>query len=245
MPRLTREELRLELQKIAHRTITLALTTNASSYISFRPDREPLDVRIQRAFLDAPDDVIVGVGRWLGGRSRRCPEVVDRFINCPPPELVEHVHTRRRDLKTEGRCYHLGALLDRVNRRFFRNTISTRITWGRRLPRRRVQARTLGIYYRGENVIVLSPVLDQWLVPEWFVEFTVYHECLHVLQHPGERPHGPAFRRRLRLHPHYGAAMQWEKANIDLLTGHQRQVQQQAACRVERKDNVRQLDFDW
>jgi len=244
MPRLTREQLRQELEQIAHRTIRLTLTTNASSYVSFRPDRDPLDVRLQRAFLDAPDEVLVGVGRWLGGRLRRCPDVVDRFINCPPPELAERVHTRRRDLKTEGRCYHLESLLERVNRRFLGDTVRVRITWGRRLPRRRVQARTLGIYYRGENVIVISPVLDQWLVPQWFVEFTIYHECLHALQSAGERPHGTAFRRRLRLHPRYGEAMQWEKANIDVLTSCI-QPAQQAACRVHRTDDVRQLGFPW
>jgi len=165
MPRLTCEQLRRELEQIAHRTIRLTLTTNASSYVSFRPDRDPLDVRLQRAFLDATDEVLVGLGRWLGGRVRRCPDVVDRFINCPPPELAERIHTRRRDLKPQGRCYHLEAMLQHVNRRFFRNTLRVRITWGRRLSRRRVQARTLGIYYRGENLIVISPVLDQSIVP--------------------------------------------------------------------------------
>ncbi len=218
MPRFNRQQLRSELERIARRPIRLTLTANASNYISFSPSENPLRVRIQRIFLDASDDVLVGVGRWLGGRAKRCPKVVGRFINSPPPEVAGVVHTRRRKLKPQGRCYHLGLLLEQVNAEYFEGSISARISWGHRISRRRVHARTLGAYYRSENVIFISPVLDQWIVPEWFVSFTIYHECLHALQPFGQKPHGQAFRRALGRHPHYGAALQWEKANIDLLT---------------------------
>ena len=244
MPRFTRQQLRSELERIARRPIRLTLTSNASNYITFSPSDDPLRVRIQRLFLDAPDDVLVGVGRWLGGRAKRCPKVVGRFINSPPPEVARLAHTRRRMLKPQGRCYHLGRLMEQVNAEYFDGAVTARITWGRRISRRQVRARTLGAYYRGENMIFISPVLDQWIVPEWFVEFTIYHECLHARQSSGDRPHGAEFRKALRRHPHYGAAMQWEKANINLLTGRITD-RQRAAYRVEGQGLNHQLQFDW
>jgi hypothetical protein len=249
MIRFTREQLRRELERLARVPIHLTLTANASSYVSFAPDDRPLRVRLQRLFLHAPDDVLIALGRWLGGRQKSCPAAVRRFINYPPAEAVATAHTRRRQLKTRGRCYDLARLLARINERYFGGTGTARITWGRRARRRSVQARTLGAYYRSEDLIVVHPVLDQWVVPEWFVEFTVYHECLHTLQSPGERPHNRAFGARLRRHPDYVAAMQWEKANIHLLTRGYAPGRRMAAYHVEQPSaehrDKRQMDFQW
>ena len=88
MARFTREQLRDELQRLARAPVHLTLTSNASSYISFSPAERPLRVRLQRLFLQAPDDVLVALGRWLGGRERSCPKAVRRFIDCPPPEAA-------------------------------------------------------------------------------------------------------------------------------------------------------------
>lgn len=249
MARFTRDQLRRELEEVAHVPIRLTLTSNASSYISFTPGERPLRVRVQRLFLHAPDDVLVAMGRWLGGRERACPTVVRRFIDRPPPEVAALSHTRRRRLEPRGRCYNLARLLGRVNAERFGGRVTARITWGRRAARRSVQARTLGTYYRGENLIVIHPVLDQWIVPEWFVTFTIYHECLHALQPPGEAPHGPRFRAALRTHPDHAAALRWEKANLALLTrGHEPGVHPIAAYRVEHPPehrDPRQLKFPW
>jgi len=253
MARFTREQLRDELQRLAHLPLRLTLTSNASSYISFTPGERPLVVRLQRLFLQAPDDVLVALGRWLGGRERSCPKAVRRFIDRPPPEAARLAHTRRRRLEPRGHCYDLKRLLRRVNDTYFAGTLASRVTWGRKGARRNVQARTLGSYYRGEDLIVIHPVLDQWVVPEWFVEFTVYHECLHALQGPDERPHNRRFNARLRRHPDYAAATRWEKANLGLLTrGYAPGARRQAAWRVERPADRRrqdrdgrQLRFDW
>jgi len=187
------------------------------------------------------------VGRWLGGRERRCPRVVRQFIDRPPPELTQLARSRQRSLEPRGRCYSLERILKEVNETYFDGAVAAGITWGRRGPRRRVQVRTLGSYCRHEDLIVINPVLDQWAVPEWFVSFTVYHECLHSRQSPEERPHNRTFREALRRHPHYGEALRWEKANLPLLTrGRDVGPMRQAAYRTRRgRPPHRQLGFNW
>jgi hypothetical protein len=222
MSQLTREQLLDELQRISRRAISLTLTSNASSYVSFCPTRNPLPLRLQRIFLSAPDEVLVALGRWLGGREKRCPPIIRKFINRRPSAGGASGNGDRtgrvQRLRPHGRCYDLAGIFQRVNQQQFDGRLTCRISWGRQSARRYVQVRTLGSYYRGQNLVMINPVLDQPQVPRWFVEFTVFHECLHATQRDGERPHNADFRQRLGAHPDYAKAMAWEKANIRLLT---------------------------
>jgi hypothetical protein len=249
MIRYTREQLRRRLQEVAGVPVHLTLTTNTSSYVSFQGDQVPRRVRLQRAFLMAPEAVVTDLGRWIGGQLGTCPKRVRQFINFPPPEAAALSVSRRRRLKWRGRHHDLKPILERILERFFEGRIAPRITWGRRAAQRAVRMRTLGSYYRNENLVVIHPVLDQAEVPEWFVEFTVYHECLHAAQRVGEQPHGRAFNARLRRHPDYVASMKWERANIRLLTSGRNAVPRKAAWKVERKGKKpggsRQLGFPW
>lgn len=221
MNHLTREELHQELQRLSRREIELTLTNNASSYVSFCPSRTPLPLRLQRVFLTAPDEVIIALGRWIGGREKRCPSIIRKFINrrqSSASAAGAERPGRASGLRPVGHCYNLETIFRRVNAGYFGGRLTSRIGWGRQSSRRYVQVRTLGSYYRGQNLIMINPVLDQPQVPRWFVEFTVYHECLHAIQKDGERPHNATFQERLRSHPDHARAMGWEKANIRLLT---------------------------
>ena len=244
MARLTRDQLCRELERRSGRTISLVLTTNACAYVTFTPARDPVKLRLQRLFLDAPDEVLAALGRWLAGREPCCPPEVREFIDCPPPHVQRVIRSRRRWLHHRGRYHDLGRLLEEVNRRFFHGRVTARITWGRSAARRNVGARTLGAYYFGEHIITINPVLDQDQIPGWFVAFTVYHECLHSFQSGRGRPHDKKFHEDLRRHPDYPAAARWEKANIRLLT--RRPDYERATWRVRLgRFLAEQLKFPW
>jgi hypothetical protein len=81
-------------------------------------------------------------------------------------------------------------------------------------------------------VVRIHPVLDQPLVPEWFVRFILFHELLHAeLDTSGasagfeappatgarRRFHGPEFRRRERAYPDYRRALEWERRHVRAL----------------------------
>ncbi len=244
MPRLTRDQLLTELQRRSGRTISLVLTSNACTYVTFTTARQPLRLRLQRLFLDAPDEVLDALARWLSGREKCCPPQVREFIDSPPAHVQRVTRSKRRWIHHRGRCHDLARILDQVNRRFFLGRVAVQITWGRSASRRNVRARTLGAYYFGEHIITINPVLDQPQIPEWFLAFTVYHECLHSFQSGRGRPHDRKFQADLRRHPDYAAAVRWEKANIRLLT--RRPDYERATWRVRLgRFLADQLNFPW
>jgi len=245
MAKVTAEELWRTLEGLAGRPVGLVLTRNASRYVSFRPDLQPVRVRLHEAFLEAPEEVLGALGRWLAGRERRCPRAVRAFVNM---RAAPAAPPRERPIQTQGHSHDLEALLKRVNGEKFGGRVTARITWGRRGLRRAVRARRLGAYYRNRDLIVMNPVLDQAAVPEWFVAFTVYHECLHALQAAGVRPHGREFREALKSHGDYVSALRWEKANLRLLTGrHELPPVKNAAWRTPcvPGEGTGQLRFRW
>ena len=64
------------------------------------------------------------------------------------------------------------------------------------------------------DTVTISKTLDSQDVPEWFVEYILYHELLHM-KHParlinGRRYyHTSAFRNDERRFPHYDEAQKW------------------------------------
>jgi len=215
----TEEGLRGELERLAGRPLALALTRNVSRYVSFSPGREPLAVRLHEAFLDAPAEVLAALAAWLSGGQRRAPRAVRDFVSASAARLGREV-TRPRPVRLapRGQWFDLAVLLERVNGEFFGGRISAPITWSRRSRRRAVRARRLGAYCRRRHFISINPVLDRPTVPEWFVAFIIYHECLHSLQGPQERPHGRPFREAMRRHPDFERARRWQAWNLKGLT---------------------------
>jgi hypothetical protein len=97
------------------------------------------------------------------------------------------------------------------------------ITWGKRGPSRTRSSLRLGSYCPDTRMVRVHPVLDQALVPRWFVRYVVFHELLHCV-HPPQRVdgdrwihHGPEFRRREKRYPDFERARAWEEAHITAL----------------------------
>jgi hypothetical protein len=100
---------------------------------------------------------------------------------------------------TRGLCHDLDASFQRVNAKYFDNTIvRPRLMWSRTLTRRK-----FGHYDPIHDTLVVSRSLDQASVPEVAVDFVMHHEMLHkqlgvAWQKGRTRAHTPEFRRRER-----------------------------------------------
>jgi predicted metal-dependent hydrolase len=73
-----------------------------------------------------------------------------------------------------------------------------------------------------DRLIRVHPVLDQEMVPSYFVDWIVFHEMLHgkheIRRVGGRRRfHPPEFAREEQQFPDYFRARLWEKANLDRL----------------------------
>jgi predicted metal-dependent hydrolase len=125
-------------------------------------------------------------------------------------DLVRKKRGRKVISTSRGRVYDLERLFSRINRRQFASQIEAPLlTWSQR-PARSI----LGHHDAAHNTITISKTLDSPDVPEWFVEYILFHEMLHI-KHParvinGRRYyHSPAFRSEEKSYPRYEQAQQW------------------------------------
>jgi len=122
-------------------------------------------------------------------------------------------------VRTRGKYYELYAIFERLNEEYFDSRLTSAITWGTGSSRKAVRKRTLGSYSNHSNIIRINPVLDKNEVPDYYIEFVVYHEMLHAAIGIGEKDgrrsvHTRAFRERERLFKYYDKAMRWEQTII-------------------------------
>ncbi len=122
----------------------------------------------------------------------------------------------------EGRHHDLRAIFDKLNARYFRNTLRRyTITWGRRRRLRPKAYFIFGTIQEEDRMIRIHPLLDANWVPRWFLEFVIYHEMLHsVVPDIYDRKrrrrivHTEEFSRREQRFPHYARAQRWEAENL-------------------------------
>ncbi len=177
-------------------------------------------VRVSDILRDAAPNVQRALAFMLVAKllRRPTPQVHERIYRdyaCTPPVLrAADIARRRRGRKavttSRGATYDLERMFARLNRRYFDNLIpKPTLTWSQRRTRR-----ILGHHDPAHNTIVISKTLDAPDVPEWFVEYVLYHEMLHI-KHParlvnGRRMyHTKAFRTEEERFPRYDEAQAW------------------------------------
>lgn len=177
-------------------------------------------VRLSDVFESAPPEVIRAVAFLLVARllSRKAPPAHERvyrtYAFSPQVLRASDIARQKRGRKVissaQGKAYDLSELFDRLNRRYFDGDIAKPVlTWSKRKAKR-----ILGHHDAVHSTITLSKALDSRDVPEWFVEYILYHEMLHI-KHPakfinGRRHyHTPAFRSEEQRFPRYQASQEW------------------------------------
>jgi hypothetical protein len=177
-------------------------------------------VRISDIFQNAPADVhralaFILVARLLRKRSPETHERVYRAYAYSPQvlralDLTRRQRGRKSVSSARGRVYDLDKMFQRLNRRHFDQELEKPVlTWSQRRTRR-----ILGHHDAAHDTIVISKTLDDSDVPEWLVEYVLYHEMLHI-KHParlirGRRYyHTNAFRAEEQRFPYYEEAQRW------------------------------------
>lgn len=177
-------------------------------------------VRLSDICKDSPPDVVralafVLVARLLG---KRIPDVHERTYRdySLTSEIIRasDLARRRRGHKkissAHGGTYDLEKMFSKINRRYFDSGLPRpTLTWSQRKTRS-----ILGHHDRVYETITISKSLDSSHVPEWFVEFILYHEMLHI-KHAARMINGrryyhtAAFRGDERRFAKYDEAQHW------------------------------------
>jgi hypothetical protein len=177
-------------------------------------------VRVSDIFRAAPVNVhralaFILVAKLLRRRTPQLHERVYRNYAFQPEvlrasDLARRQRGRKRISTAQGRAYDLEKMFARLNRRYFDGGLpQPTLTWSQKRTRT-----ILGHHDGAHDTIVISKTLDAEDVPEWFVEFILYHEMLHI-KHParlinGRRfYHTKAFRAEEQRFPRYEEAQEW------------------------------------
>ena len=189
----------------------------SSLVLTIRRREERVMVRFSDLLKRAPMEVLEGAGALILSRlyRRRAPRaLVQAYLEYARSERVRgrinHMRSRRvRRVPTvaQGRHHDLAFLFDRLNRQYFEGKLEPpHIGWSTRSWRRQ-----FGCYDPGPNQIVLNRRMDQPGIPEFVVEYVLYHEMLHV-KHPTRRSgcsllsHSPEFRAEEKKFAQFGVA---------------------------------------
>lgn len=194
-------------------TVDLIMTDNSRRMVSIRKRNGRHEVRLHHMFLGCETsvaDAIAGLAR-SDAASR---DVIRDYIRNNRDAI------RRRELnttlETEGATHDLQTYLSRASD-LLPEAPEVRITWGRDGRGRR--SIRFGSYDFEQRLIRIHPALDETWVPNYFVEFVVFHELLHSIFPPRANAarrslHPAEFRERERKFPMYDEAIAWENANI-------------------------------
>jgi hypothetical protein len=209
--------LRKYLEEAAGKAVSLVITDNTYSVLSFKGDRKSVALRLHRMFLSADYAVIDELAEYIRNKRKKTP-LIRQFIS-------DNVHTIKRKpprkiiMQPQGKHYDLLQMYNAINAEYFMGNVAADITWGAWKPKRAAARRTLGSYSYHSNTIRINPLLDSKRVPKYFLELIVYHEMLHadIGIDKGEKRrsiHSREFKRREKLFKHYERAIEWEKKKL-------------------------------
>ena len=148
-----------------------------------------MKLRVSDLLEGAPESVLRAIFHILLAKIYRkpiSPEHATRYRRyvsshdmANKSHLVRQIRGRKKILSAQGHAYDLEAIFDDLNAKWFHGLLARPVmTWSG------VKARnSLGHYDPAHNAIVVSKVFDHPGIPQYVVEYIVYHEMLH-LKHP-------------------------------------------------------------
>jgi len=177
-------------------------------------------VRLSDICKNSPPEVLralafVLVARLLGKKVPAVHERTYRDYSLAPEvmrssDLARRGRGRKMISSAKGSVYDLDKMFSKLNRRYFDSTLEKpALTWSQRKTRS-----ILGHHDRVYETITISKSLDSSQVPDWFVEYILYHEMLHIKHMArminGRRYyHTTAFRLDERRFTRYEDAQRW------------------------------------
>jgi hypothetical protein len=204
--------------------LALGITDNHFTMISVRRDRGPVyRVRLHHMFVTAPPVVTRALARYIASNEMEASRFLSQYID-ENQHAIRRIARRRAPaltLETRGEIYDLQQVFDELNLTYFEEKIDARITWGARGSRRRRRTSIkMGSYSVEDRLIRIHPALDRRFVPQYFLEWIVYHEMLHQVHDmpvvAGRRQfHTPEFLAQESNYEHYERARDWERRNLD------------------------------
>jgi hypothetical protein len=202
-------------RKRAPRAIRKAPVRIAFTYASYLYKAQLVDgilaAKVHEGFMGAPSDVLGALARLLLASAQDADQ--DRVKAYAADEDFTEVVTALEmttaeiDDVTQGRYFDLEDVFDRVNEAYFDGKLERpRLTWNARIT-----CVKMGHYDFLRDTVMMSVTLDAPDVPDYVVEYVMYHELLHKklgqqVVNGRHYAHTPAFREAERAFCRYDEA---------------------------------------
>jgi len=168
--------------------VKIALTRNRSSVLTCRRQRGRVEIKMHQVFLSADRRVLKAVADLIRKGSQPARRVIDAYLRLHRGQIQRAKKARAVILNPGGKVYDLEKILKDLKRKYNLHPRGVKITWAYSRIRRRQRSIRLGSFHQDEKLIRVHASLDNPSVPRYFVEYIVYHELLHALVKPEERP---------------------------------------------------------
>jgi hypothetical protein len=185
--------------------------THGSNLYKFRTLNNFTTLNISESFIHSSDQVLTAVLQTaLHQKNTTASEIIRKFSlseECSDVLLELDLIAQIATETAQGNIYNLDHLFSTIKHQYFAGTMSKpRLMWSSILSHRK-----LAHYERTRDRIVISKILDHERIPQYLVEFILYHELLH--KHHGIQwlngkcmVHTPEFKRSERKFSQFQAA---------------------------------------
>ncbi|BAU67560.1 hypothetical protein STA3757_49820 (plasmid) [Stanieria sp. NIES-3757] len=168
----------IKTNKTEVETVIVELT-NFSGLYKYKITNKQATIQLSEGFIRAGDDVFQAVMTIvLLGKESSQQQIIRNFgLTEEYSDLIFELDSIAEVAAEipQGSHYNLEELFENINREYFAGKMSKpRLTWNQTLTRRK-----FGHYERTRNRVVISKTLDSDRIPQFVVEFVLYHELLH------------------------------------------------------------------
>lgn len=179
-----------------------------------REGNKTIKIVAQESFLYAPDRVLLAlldtalqpssgsskqiIREYASGKQYKTIRESLEYLSVPPGSF------------SAGNHHDLEKSYQRVNHCFFSdNLIKPHLVWNNRLTRRK-----FGHYQEDTNTVMVSISLDHPRIPEYVIDYVMYHELLHLklganLKNNRRYTHTPDFKKKELDFPRIAKAQQF------------------------------------
>jgi hypothetical protein len=190
--------------------------SHGSNLYKFQTINNLTTLNISESFINSSDQVLTAVLQTaLHKKTTAASEIIRKFSlseECSDILLELDLIAQIATETAQGDTYNLDRLFTSINQQYFTGSMSKpRLMWSSILSHRK-----LGHYERTRDRIVISKILDHARIPQYLVEFILYHELLH--KHHGIQwlngkcmVHTPEFKRSERKFSQFQAAQAFLK----------------------------------
>jgi len=152
---------------------------HTSALFQFQGKSSQIQITAQESLVNAPDSVLIALLETALGKPSQSSRQQIRDHTFSPAyqatrEYLEYLGIPKGSF-AKGSVHDLAESFERVNADYFDDKIAEpHLTWSNRSTKRK-----FGHYQWDTDTVMVSRTLDQDRVPEFVVDYVMYHELLH------------------------------------------------------------------